>query len=252
MSSPVSHPEELAAAAAIIGRSCHLVAFTGAGVSAESGIPTFRGANGLWKQFDPEKVASLAAFRQDPADYWRFSRDHRPRSAEPNPAHHALVHLEHRGQLRAVVTQNTDGLHQRAGNSCVIELHGNSHRVRCLDCDAHYPRAEIDALARVSIPPHCPRCGGCYLKPTVILFGEALPAAAFEAARSQVERADVVLIVGSSLQVHPAAGIPRRALEHGAQLVILNAEPTPLDDAASMVLRGAAGVLLPGILDLMR
>ncbi len=177
-------------AARIIGQSRHLVAFTGAGISAESGIPTFRGVNGLWKLFDPEKVASLAAFRKDPTDYWRFSRDHRPRSAQPNAAHHALVHLERRGHLQAVVTQNTDGLHQGAGSGCVIELHGSSHRVCCLDCGARYPRTEIDTLARMAIPPLCPLCNGRYLKPTVVLFGEALPAAAFEAARAQAEQAD--------------------------------------------------------------
>ncbi len=257
MSSPGSSPEgdaapaALVAAAQLIRRSRYLVAFTGAGISAESGIPTFRGPDGLWTLFDPEKVASMRAFREDPSDYWRFSVNHRPRTAEPNLAHHALVALEHRGHLRAVITQNTDGLHQRAGNRRVIELHGNSHRVRCLDCRAEYPRAEVDAMAHASIPPRCPHCDGSYLKPTVVFFGEALPPDAFAAAETEAAQADLMLVVGSSLQVHPADRIPRRGVEQGAELVILNLEPTPLDDWARCVLRGAAGELLPALVQML-
>jgi NAD-dependent deacetylase len=232
----------------LIAQARHLVAFTGAGVSAESGIPTFRGEDGLWKRFDPEKVASLRAFREDPTDYWRFSRDHRPRAAEPNPAHHALAELEKRGRLITVITQNTDGLHQRAGNQRVIELHGTSHRVRCLDCDADFPRVEIDALARLEIPPRCPRCAGRYLKPAVTFFGELPPQTAFAEANAEAVEADVMLVIGSSLQVHPAAGIPRRALEHGAELVVINPEPARYDERARCLLRGPAGTMLPALL----
>ncbi len=238
-------------AAGLIAGARYLVAFTGAGISAESGIPTFRGEDGLWKRFDPEKVASLPAFLRDPTDYWRFSRDHRPRTADPNPAHGVLAELERRGKLRAVITQNTDGLHQKAGSNRIIELHGNSHRVRCLDCQAEYPRADVDAMARAHIPPRCPRCDGRYLKPAVVFFGESLPAGAFAGAQAEAGRADVMLVVGSSLQVYPAAGIPRLAHDGGAQLVILNAEPTPFDGWAACLLRGAAGLLLPRLLDLM-
>lgn len=222
-------------------------AFTGAGISVESGIPHFRGEGGLWTQFDPYKVASIEEFRRDPTQYWTYSRNHRRTGAEPNPAHRALVDLERAGHLRAVVTQNTDGLHQRAGSADVIELHGSSHAVECLDCETRYPRDQIDQLNREQCPPLCPHCGGRYLKPTVVLFGESLPARSLQRAQALAQAADLMLVVGSSLQVYPAAGIPRLALEHGAQLCIVNAEPTPFDRLATVVIHGRAGEVLPAI-----
>jgi len=234
-------------AAALLRPARAAIAFTGAGISVESGIPHFRGEGGLWTKFDPYKVAHIDTFRKDPAQYWTYSLEHRRMDAEPNPAHRALVDLERRGHLRAVVTQNTDGLHQRAGSSDVIELHGSSHAVICLDCDARFPRAEIDQLNREHCPPSCLCCGGRFLKPTVVLFGEALPQSALRQAQQLAMAADVVLIVGSSLQVYPAAGIPRLALQHGAELCIVNAEPTPYDEVAAAVIQGKAGEVLPEI-----
>jgi NAD-dependent protein deacetylase/lipoamidase len=234
-------------AAALLRPARSAIAFTGAGISVESGIPHFRGEGGLWTKFDPYKVAHIETFRKDPAQYWTYSLEHRRADAEPNPAHRALVDLEQRGQLRAVVTQNTDGLHQKAGSGQVIELHGSSHRVQCLDCDATFPRAEIDARNREHCPPSCPTCGGPLLKPTVVLFGEALPESALRQAQRLAMAADVVLIVGSSLQVYPAAGIPRLARQHGAELCIINAEPTTFDDVASVVIHGKAGEVLPEV-----
>ena len=234
--------------AAILSRARRAIAFTGAGISVESGIPHFRGEGGLWTKFDPYKVAHIDTFRQNPAPYWTYSLNHRRTDAEPNPAHYALTELERRGQLMAVVTQNTDGLHQRAGSGRVIELHGSSHEVVCLDCERRFPRAEIDRLNREHCPPSCPACGGRFLKPTVVLFGEALPMAPLHEAQSLAMAADLVLIVGSSLQVYPAAGIPRLALEHGAELAIVNAEPTPFDDRATVVIHGKAGEILPQLL----
>ena len=222
-------------AAALLRPTRSAIAFTGAGISVESGIPHFRGEGGLWTKFDPYKVAHIETFRKDPAQYWTYSLEHRRTDAEPNPAHRALVDLEQRGHLRAVVTQNTDGLHQRAGSSDVIELH------------ARFPRAEIDQLNREHCPPSCPSCGGQFLKPTVVLFGEALPETALRQAQQLAMAADVVLIVGSSLQVYPAAGIPRLARQHGAELCIVNAEPTPYDDVAAAVIQGKAGEVLPEI-----
>jgi NAD-dependent deacetylase len=224
------------------------IAFTGAGISVESGIPHFRGEGGLWTKFDPYKVAHIDTFRKDPVQYWTYSLNHRRTDAQPNPAHRALVDLEQRGHLRAVVTQNTDGLHQKAGSGEVIELHGSSHGVVCLDCEARFPRDQIDRLNREHCPPSCPSCGGHFLKPTVVLFGEALPGAALREAQMLAMTADVVLIVGSSLQVYPAAGIPRLARQHGAQLCIVNAESTPFDDVAAAVVHGKAGEILPEIL----
>ncbi len=234
-------------AAALLRPARSAIAFTGAGISVESGIPHFRGEGGLWTKFDPYKVAHIDTFRKDPAQYWTYSLNHRRGDAKPNPAHQALVDLEQRGHLRAVVTQNTDGLHQKAGSGRVIELHGSSHSVVCLDCDAQFPRADIDRLNREHCPPSCPSCGGAYLKPTVVLFGEALPSDALLKAQALAAAADLVLIVGSSLQVYPAAGIPRLARENGAELCIINAEPTPFDRLAAVVIRGKAGEILPAI-----
>jgi NAD-dependent deacetylase len=234
-------------AAALLRPARSAIAFTGAGISVESGIPHFRGEGGLWTRFDPYKVAHIDTFRKDPAQYWTYSLEHRRPDAQPNPAHRALVDLERRGHVRAIVTQNTDGLHQKAGSSQVIELHGSSHGVVCLDCETRFPRAEIDQLNREHCPPSCPSCGGEFLKPTVVLFGEALPEAALREAQTLAMAADVVLIVGSSLQVYPAAGIPRLARQHGAQLCIINAEPTPYDDVAAVVINGKAGEVLPEV-----
>ncbi len=238
----------VAEAAALLRAARSGIAFTGAGISVESGIPHFRGEGGLWTKFDPYKVAHIDTFRKDPAQYWTYSLNHRRTGAEPNPAHRALVELEERGHLRAVITQNTDGLHQKAGSRQVVELHGSSHDVVCLDCEARFPRAEVDRMNREHCPPSCPACGGPFLKPTVVLFGEALPVDALRDAQALAMAADVVLIVGSSLQVYPAAGIPRLAREHGAQLCIVNAEPTPFDDIATAVVHGKAGEILPEVL----
>jgi NAD-dependent deacetylase len=234
-------------AAALLRQSRSGIAFTGAGVSVESGIPHFRGEGGLWTKFDPYKVAHIDTFRKDPAQYWTYSLNHRRTDAEPNPAHRALAELEQMGHLRAVITQNTDGLHQKAGSRQVIELHGSSHAVVCLDCEARFPRDEVDRMNREHCPPNCPTCGGGFLKPTVVLFGEALPMPALREAQSLAMTADVVLVVGSSLQVYPAAGIPRLAREHGAEVCIVNAEATPFDELAKVVIQSKAGEVLPEI-----
>ena len=238
--------------AALLERAHAGVAFTGAGISVESGIPHFRGQGGLWTLFDPYKVAHIDTFKRDPAQYWTYSLNHRRTDAEPNAAHLALVELERRGHLRAVVTQNTDGLHQKAGSGRVIELHGSSHSVVCLDCEARFPRADIDRLNREHCPPSCPACGGRYLKPTVVLFGEPLPVPALHEAQALAIAADVLLVVGSSLQVFPAGGIPQLARENGADVCIVNAEPTPFDDRAAVVIHGKAGEILPDIVRRVR
>jgi NAD-dependent deacetylase len=241
----------LVQAALLLRQAKSAIAFTGAGVSAESGIPVYRGEGGLWTRFDPYKVAHIDTFRRNPAEYWTYSLNHRRTDAVPNPAHHALADLEHQGRLRAVVTQNTDGLHQRAGSERVLELHGSSHSVVCLDCGIRLPRPDADALNREHCPPLCPSCGGQFLKPTVVMFGEPLPEGALRQAQALAMAADLVLIVGSSLQVYPAAGIPRLAREHGAHLCIVNAEPTPFDDLAAVAIHGKAGQLLPRVVAAM-
>jgi NAD-dependent deacetylase len=229
------------------------VAFTGAGISQESGIPTFRGADGLWKKYDPMKVASIDYFMQDPAAYWRVARERGAvaLAARPNPGHYALAALEESGHFAAVVTQNTDGLHQESGSRRVIELHGSGRGVVCLDCGTREPRAEVQARLATEMPPVCRMCGGRFLKPTVVLFGEALPQLEVDEARELARRADLMLVVGSSLVVYPAAQIPIDAVRSGAPLVIVNDEPTPLDDYADTVVRGKSGEVLTELLKLV-
>jgi NAD-dependent deacetylase len=229
------------------------LALTGAGVSAESGIPTFRGEGGLWTRYDPVKVASIDYFMADPSAYWRVSKD-RGRvalAARPNPGHSALAALEAAGHLAAVVTQNTDGLHQDAGNRRVIELHGSGRTVECLSCRAREARSEVQARLDAEMPPRCRVCGGGLLKPTVVLFGEAMPAAAVQEAFALARQADLMLVVGSSLVVYPAAEIPLAALRSGVPMIVINAEPAPYDRLAEVVIHGRSGEVLPEIVALI-
>jgi NAD-dependent deacetylase len=242
-------PAELARAAELVAAARRGVAFTGAGVSAESGIRTFRGEGGLWRQYDPYKVASIEGFRRDPAVYWGVASQGWTmyRQARPNAGHFALAALEEAGHLAGVVTQNTDGLHRDAGTQKLIELHGNGRSVRCLDCGASEPRADVQARLDRELPPRCLVCGGMHLKPDVVFFGEALPSAAVMDAFRMARECDLMLVVGSSLQVYPAADVPEVAAERNVPVVIVNDEPTPMDVAAAVVVRGRAGEALPEI-----
>ncbi len=229
------------------------LALTGAGVSAESGIPTFRGEGGIWNKYDPVKVASIDRFLEDPSAYWSVAKERGSLAlaARPNPGHYALAALEGAGRLAAIVTQNTDGLHQESGSRHVIEVHGSGRTVECLDCGALESRAEVQARLDVELPPRCKVCGGSRLKPTVVLFGEPMPAAAMQEAFELARNADVMLVVGSSLVVHPAADIPLVALRSGARVIVVNAEPTPLDEQAEVVIHGRSGEVLPEVVDLL-
>ena len=240
-------------AADLLASATRAVAMTGAGVSAESGIPTFRGEGGLWTKYDPVKVSSIDSFMADPASYWQVSRE-RGRvalAARPNAGHVALAELEARGRLVAVVTQNTDGLHQDAGSRRVIELHGSGRNVECMVCGRREPRSEVQARLDVEMPPRCQSCGSTFLKPTVVLFGEAMPATALHEAFELAGQADVILVVGSSLVVYPAADVPLAALRAGARMVVVNAEATPFDRFASVVIHGRSGEVLPHIASLI-
>ena len=240
-------------AAAILSQARAGLALTGAGISAESGIPTFRGEGGLWTKYDPVKVASIDAFMADPAAYWAVSRDRGPAllTAEPNPGHLALAGLEAAGHIVAVATQNTDGLHQAAGSRRVIELHGSGRSVVCLDCGARESRAEVQKRLAEPLPPRCLACGGRFLKPAAVFFGEPMPVEAMEEAYALAESADVMLVIGSSLVVYPAADIPVVAARAGAKLIVVNAEATPLDRVAKVVLRGRSGEILPELAKLV-
>jgi NAD-dependent deacetylase len=244
---------QLARAAAWVGAAQRVVALTGAGISTDSGIPDFRGPNGVWTR-DPA-AAKLFTFQSYVADpevrrrAWRARHDHPAWTAQPNPAHHALVTLERAGRLDAIVTQNIDGLHQRAGSAPerVIEIHGTLFEVECLGCQDRTPMAE--ALRRVSAgeaDPSCLLCGGI-LKSATISFGQSLDPVTLRRAVTAASECDVLIAVGSSLTVHPAAGLVEYAASAGARVVIVNAAPTPYDPVADAVLRQPIGEALPAL-----
>ena len=229
----------------IVSTSDQIVAFTGAGFSAESGISTFRGAGGLWSKYDPSIYADINYFVKDPTYYWNFFRDERYpviKKAKPNDGHYALVELEKRGKLYRVITQNIDGLHQVAGQSDVIELHGNTRKILCMNCDKTYSMDEAYKLLQKELPPRC-SCGGV-LKPSTVLFGESLPQVALDMAMLAARNCDMFLVLGSSLVVYPAAQMPQIAKRNGAVLVIVNIDPTPLDEMADLVINESASKVL--------
>jgi NAD-dependent deacetylase len=235
----------LAQAQAWIGAAEHIMVLTGAGVSAESGVPTFRDAlTGLWSRFNPEDLATEAAYRKHPRMVWDWYQERRERvlQAQPNPAHLAIAALAKRKTV-TLVTQNVDGLHQRAGSVGVIELHGNLFANKwlggCGKCDI--------ATAEPGRPPRCATCGAM-LRPGVVWFGEPLPLVANYRAEEAASTCDVCLVVGTSGLVYPAAGLPGLAKDHGAKVIVVNPEPSALDETADLVIHQPAGVSLPAML----
>ena len=221
------------------------VVLTGAGMSTESGIPDFRSAAGLWAEVDPFEVASIDAFRRDPLRVWRW---YGPRidgllAARPNAGHEALAALERTGHVRAVLTQNIDTLHARAGSASVVELHGSIASFTCLACGAREQLDAVLAQLRDREAPLCPACG-TILKPGVVMFGELLPVDAFARAERLAREAGVLVVVGSSLQVWPVAGLPSETLSAGGALAVLNEDATPFDEDAALVVRARAGKVL--------
>ncbi len=227
-----------------IAQAESVVALTGAGVSAESGVPTFRDAQtGLWARYRAEDLATPEAFARQPRVVWDWYAYRRKLVAEaqPNPAHRALAALEDRVPAVTIITQNVDGLHQRAGSSRVVELHGNLSRVRCASCGR-----VAASWTEPPVPPHCPACNG-RLRPDVVWFGELLPRQALAEATTALQVCNVLLVIGTSALVEPAASLPLLALRHGAVVVEINPAPTPLTPFVTASLRGLAGVLLPQV-----
>jgi NAD-dependent deacetylase len=232
-----------------IKKSNKIVAFTGAGFSAESGISTFRGAGGLWSKYDPSIYADINYFIQDPTYYWSFFRDERYpviKKAKPNDGHYVLVELEKRGKIYRVITQNIDGLHQVAGQSDVIELHGNTRKISCLSCGKIHSMDATYKLLQKELPPKC-SCGGV-LKPGTVLFGEPLPQYALDMAMLASKNCDMFIVLGSSLVVYPAASMPRIAKRNGAILIIVNIDTTPLDEMADLVINENASKVLSKVI----
>jgi len=216
---------------------------TGAGISAESGVPTFRGEEGLWKKFRPEELANFQAFIRNPDLVWEWYAYRRKliHDVQPNPGHYALVELERSVKEFTLVTQNVDNLHRRAGSKSVVELHGNIERSYCIECGAIVSELNIDSLMEA---PHCAQCGGL-VRPDVVWFGEMLPPEAFTKAEKAARQCDLFLCIGTSAVVYPAASLPYTALDHGAFVVEINRECTELSSRAHETLLGASGEILP-------
>jgi NAD-dependent deacetylase len=236
----------VSAAAARLRRARRVLALTGAGVSAESGVPTFRGPGGLWRSHRPEDLATPEAFARDPGLVWEWYAWRRETMAplRPNPAHHALAALEARTDGFLLATQNVDGLHAAAGSRHLVELHGSLWRIRCTGC-GH--RGEDRRRPLPELPPRC-ACGAL-LRPDVVWFGEALPEEAVAEAFAAAREADVVLVVGTSSLVYPAAALPQVARAAGAFVVEVNPEPTPLTPLADASLRGTAATVVPALVE---
>lgn len=231
-----------------IKKSNRIVVFTGAGISSESGIPTYRGSEGVWSKYDPNIYANIKVFLQDSSYYWQYFKNERYpviKNAKPNINHYSIVKLEKLGKLNCVITQNIDGLHQMAGSSKVVELHGNTRIISCLKCKKNYSIDEIYSILQKEIPPLC-SCGG-KLKTNTVLFGEQLPSTALIEAEIASKNCDLFLSLGSSLLVYPAANFPIIAKKNNSYLVIINLDSTPLDNIADLVINDKVSNILSKI-----
>jgi NAD-dependent deacetylase len=240
--------QDIRCAAEIMRRSKHTIVLTGAGISTPSGIPDFRSTgNGLWERYDPFEVASLNAFRYHPEKFyaWMRSLALEIQNAQPNPAHLGLARLEQAGLIETIITQNIDGLHQRAGSKNVLEVHGTFQSLTCVNCYRQYPASEfMDAYLKNGDIPYCSDCHGI-LKPDVVLYGEQLPVRPWIKAREASKKCDLMLVAGSSLEVLPVAGLPMRAIENGAHLIIINHTETYIDVRADVVFAADVAEIIP-------
>lgn len=246
-----SFEEQLQDAIELIQPARHIVALTGAGISTESGIPDFRSPGSIWKQQPPVSYQDFISKPEARQKYWQTRRalSGQVARARPNAAHYALAELERAGMLHGIITQNFDGLHQDAGNrpDRIVELHGTSREAACTLCGARSSMQELQQrIDAGESDPICSRCGG-YMKTATILFGQRVPDAVLTRAREMVNDCDLLIVIGSALQVTPAATLPRMVLARDIPLIIINLQPTPLDDYADLILREKAGVALPPI-----
>jgi NAD-dependent deacetylase len=240
----VNMKDVIAQATQAIRSAGKMVALTGAGISAESGIPTFRDPGGLWDKYDPEEYATIEAFRRNPGKVWQMMRDFTAlKTARPNPGHFGLAQLEQLGFLRCIITQNVDNLHQEAGSRDVIEFHGNMRQVVCQRCGTVLP---IHEISLESLPPYC-RCGGVF-KPAGVFFGEPIPQQALYRAYEESQNCDLMLVIGTSAVVYPAADMPRVAKEAGARVIEINPEYTDLTGRVTdLIIQEKAGIAIPQI-----
>lgn len=241
-------------AAKLIVESRYVVALAGSGLSAESGIPTFRGPNGLWARLGEPSVRSYQQFLKDPASWWRHQLDREADPArtefrdaidraQPNPGHYALAELERLGILRLTITQNVDDLHRKAGSRLVAEIHGNRTKVRCIGCGSRWNREEfLDG----GYPPPCPGCGGL-VKNDTVMFGEPIPRGVLDRCYEEADRCDCMIAAGTSATVYPAANLPHRVIANGGSIIEANLNRTPLSQRSRAVLRGSTGETLPRV-----
>jgi NAD-dependent deacetylase len=252
------HDQDRAAeeASRIVSQSRHVVALVGAGMSVESGIPPFRGPGGLWTRVGEPDMSGYQRFLDDPEAHWRSllnPETEGPRAefrqaiekARPNPGHYALAEMEEMGVLKYIITQNVDNLHREAGSQNVAEIHGNRHKLRCIECNLRWMREEFHIQ---ELPPRCPECGGL-IKGDGVAFGEPIPQDVLAICHREAELCDCMLIIGTSAVVYPAAAFPQRARMRGASLIEVNTDDTPLTHLCDVVLQGPSGEVLP---DLMR
>ena len=245
--------EQVEKLAELIRAANRIVVLTGAGISTESGIPDYRGPNGVWSTGKPPTLGDYMENEERRREYWLRRLESYPDlvAAQPNRAHHSLVDLERSGKLSGIVTQNIDGLHQRAGSSpdLVLELHGSAHVIRCTSCDSVFPAEEIQQWLRDgNLHPSCPVCGGI-LRTATVLFGEPLPRKALDRSVELAREAELLLVVGSSLVVNPAAKLPLIAKRSGAPVAIVNRTETGQDALADLRVAGSAGFVLPKAID---
>ena len=233
----------------LVLKSKKIVALTGDGISVDSGIPDFRSEGGLWERYDPHEYATIESFMQNPTKFWTMGREIAETilEAEPNSAHKGLTKIEKDGKLIGVITLNIDNLHQAAGSNKVVELHGNYLRAYCIDCNAEYVGDTIhQSVASGEIPPRCEKCNGV-LKSEAVLFGEPLPEEAMQKAIKLCRETDLMLVIGSSLTIYPAAYLPQIAKNAGAKIILVNLEGKNRDNVADIVLKGRATEVIPKI-----
>ncbi|MHA1913325.1 MAG: SIR2 family NAD-dependent protein deacylase [Promethearchaeota archaeon] len=244
--------EDIKKASQLLLNSKNAVVLTGAGISTESGIPDFRGESGIWEKYKPQIYGNIQSFLKDPSKFWKMAEEIAPTlfTALPNPGHYALAELEKMKIIKAIITQNIDELHQKAGAIIVYEVHGNINRFTCLGCRASYTKVQVlNKLKRKkSSPPSCNYCAAP-LKPSVVLFGEALPNFEKFMSIDLAKKADVMLIAGSSLTVEPVCDLPVLTLNGGGKLIIINDQPTYLDHKAEITISNKTGIILPLIVE---
>lgn len=244
--------EKIKQAAKMIEKADYPVILTGAGISAESGVPTFRGKSGLWKKYDPEAAVSISGFKRDPEPFWRFAQELLlENDIQPNSGHVALAELEKSGIIKKIITQNIDFLHQRAGSKEVLELHGTLNKANCLKCNKEYDWEDLVPIIEAGDIPECDNCKSKKIKPNIVFFGERLPEEPVRQAWEAAERSDLMIVIGTSLAVYPVASLPSVTKDNGGQLIYINVDSGQQDYLFDLIIKGKAGKILPEILKII-